>query len=255
MQAAFGSNASKHERAWHYLRALDPDIALLQEVNPPEWAKKHWQIHHGAAYEKQKWGSAVAVKEGLYSWDLESSGEPLLPKYEGSSVVLVEVQVGLQRLIACSIHASAWELSDQQVEELQAQGAQLDSFRFGGVQKIWPIYIMFHALEEILSGKSFLVGGDFNAARLMDDFSWMAGGNSEFFDSIETKGFNSTLQKFHEGEVQTYFKRNNNPYQLDHLYCSGDLVDGIKRCDVIEHPVTILDLSDHAPIIAEWEAP
>lgn len=59
MQAAFGSTAEKHARAWHYLRALDPDIALLQEVDPPDWTLKEWKIYHGRAYEQRTWGPAV----------------------------------------------------------------------------------------------------------------------------------------------------------------------------------------------------
>ena len=29
-----------HERAWHWLAAFDPDIALLQATVPPDWAKE-----------------------------------------------------------------------------------------------------------------------------------------------------------------------------------------------------------------------
>ncbi|MGH8542089.1 MAG: endonuclease/exonuclease/phosphatase family protein [Gammaproteobacteria bacterium] len=252
MQAAFGSGPGRHERAWHYLRALDPDIALLQEANPPKWAHEEWRVFHELAYTGQTWGSAVLVKDGLHSWALEIPEENPTRRYEGSPIVLVEISAYLQSLIVGSIHASTSELNEEQVLLLENQGVDLAALRCGGVKGIWPLYVIFADLGRLLPEKSFIVGGDFNAARLMDQSSWMAGGNSEFFDKIESSGFRSALAKFHDGEVQTYFKKNSRPYQLDHLYCDEESLGRLARCMVIEHPVKALDLSDHAPIVADF---
>jgi hypothetical protein len=40
--------AAQRERAWHYLCALDPDIALLQEARPPEWIGAKFDCMHAA---------------------------------------------------------------------------------------------------------------------------------------------------------------------------------------------------------------
>ena len=33
-----------HERAWHWIAALDPDLAFLQETEPPGWAAERWEL-------------------------------------------------------------------------------------------------------------------------------------------------------------------------------------------------------------------
>jgi hypothetical protein len=63
MSGAFGYDSVKHERAWEFLREADPDVALLQEVRPPDWAREHWgpfliaPIGPGTA-----WGSAIVSR-------------------------------------------------------------------------------------------------------------------------------------------------------------------------------------------------
>src|SRR5688572_512500 len=45
--AAYGRwhhEPSLHERAWNWIAALDPDVALLQEVRAPEWAADRWSL-------------------------------------------------------------------------------------------------------------------------------------------------------------------------------------------------------------------
>ena len=32
-----------HERAWHWIAEIDPDLAFLQETRPPEWARERWE--------------------------------------------------------------------------------------------------------------------------------------------------------------------------------------------------------------------
>ena len=44
MGAAFGPYGQWHDRAWHWLAALDPDLALLQECVPPDWAHERWTV-------------------------------------------------------------------------------------------------------------------------------------------------------------------------------------------------------------------
>jgi hypothetical protein len=61
------ASRQQQERAWHYLAALAPDVALLQEVEwaaIPEWAKSRWQLVSalGESLGPDKWGSLIAVR-------------------------------------------------------------------------------------------------------------------------------------------------------------------------------------------------
>lgn len=99
-----------------------------------------------------------------------------------------------------------------------------------------------------LPGRTFIVGGDFNAARQMDGARHSKGGNQEFFRTIEEAGFVNCVAPSHETEeVQTYFKKGGGPYQLDHLHADRDLAEMLTGCRVLTGPVEELDLSDHAP--------
>lgn len=42
MAAGFGHAFHRHERAWRFVQAVDPDFALLQEAVVPTWAREHW---------------------------------------------------------------------------------------------------------------------------------------------------------------------------------------------------------------------
>ena len=61
----------QQDRAWHHLAALDPHVALLQEVGDaavPDWARERWTIvagEVGVAEKRQAWGSAIVAKPAL----------------------------------------------------------------------------------------------------------------------------------------------------------------------------------------------
>jgi hypothetical protein len=42
MAAGFGYDPDRHERAWRFLQANNPDVALLQEAVVPGWARESW---------------------------------------------------------------------------------------------------------------------------------------------------------------------------------------------------------------------
>jgi hypothetical protein len=46
-----------------YLASLDPDIALLQEVELPAWASDRWSV---VAAPPSPWGSAILARPGLH---------------------------------------------------------------------------------------------------------------------------------------------------------------------------------------------
>jgi hypothetical protein len=55
-------SAAIHERAWHYLAALDPHVALLQEARPPAWARERWSFVPPSS---AGWGSMILARPSL----------------------------------------------------------------------------------------------------------------------------------------------------------------------------------------------
>lgn len=247
LQAGFGSNPRRHDRAWHFLRALDPDVALLQEVEPPEWAVHEWAVFHGRTYNTKRWGSAVVVKRELLASEVRIEAEhKWLKEYEGA-VKLATVSVDSVDVTFASVYAPAYEVKGKALE-----GLDRTDLTYGGIDSVWPLYQIFFDLLKRLTGSRFVVGGDFNAARLMDDVPRFVGGNRDYFHRIEEAGFVNCLRPFIESEeVQTFFQEGRRPYQLDHLHADKETFQSITSCTVEAFPVVELKLSDHAPIVAE----
>lgn len=256
MQAAFGSTSQQREQAWHYLASLGPDIALVQEALPPVWAGDVWDINHVQTYPAQDWGSAVLIRKsaGVTVWEGLSDGYRWLGRFPGSSVAISKVTLASRSIVVASIYASAKELTSAQVAAIEQEEPELDSFRYGGVKGIWPLYMIFDDLISLSQHQDVVLGGDFNAARSMDDIAHFASGSRQFFQHIEAAGFLNCLAGHIDGEeVRTYFKPGKGPYQLDHLHASPSMFRVLKDCRVIEHPAVDLALSDHALIMADFD--
>ncbi len=100
--------AAKHERAWHYLAALDPDVALLQEAAPPAWARERWSIVSPSA---AKWGSAVIARPQLNL----TAGEVDWEGGYAEGVLLATAELRLPtgtQLLLGSVHAVVGRLSE-----------------------------------------------------------------------------------------------------------------------------------------------
>jgi hypothetical protein len=93
-----------HDRAWHWIAAVDPDLAFLQEVEPPSWALERWEIdvlpHHF-------WASAVLARHGsgLAPVELPAGGVIGAAKgYQATAEILLAD--GIPLLVA-SVHTPA----------------------------------------------------------------------------------------------------------------------------------------------------
>jgi hypothetical protein len=64
----------------------------------------------------------------------------------------------------------------------------------------------FEALESLLAGRSFVLGGDLNLSRLYDKVNRTTH-HTEFLDALPARGFFDCLEKFHSGEQQTFCGR------------------------------------------------
>jgi len=51
-----------HDQAWQYLVELDPDIALLQEVDPPAWTDDRWAVEYSTYRPIERRGIRLALQ-------------------------------------------------------------------------------------------------------------------------------------------------------------------------------------------------
>lgn len=120
---------------------------------------------------------------------------------------------------------------------------------------LWGMYLLWRWLTGEILPQSCVVGGDFNAS-LLYDRSW-GEGHKEMLDRYAQAGLAECLRQFHPDPESTPTFKNTDGgaiiHQTDYLWATPDLAALLKSCSV--GPREILDrrLSDHLPIIAEFE--
>ncbi|MDH5779204.1 MAG: endonuclease/exonuclease/phosphatase family protein [Candidatus Bathyarchaeota archaeon] len=216
----FKQPRSRRNEAWAYLRdELAPDLALLQEVADCRLLEGEYMLLKTVP---QGWGTAILTRN-IPMKEQAFSGYP-------GRVAVAELQIAsTQRLVAVSVHAPI----------------------MGKNRRVFPyLSEMFDQIEEIVKGRTFIVGGDLNTARLAEKV-WPGHGHGPFFERLSKSIFFDCFQKFHDKEKQTIFHPGGkHPFQDDHIFTSHDLADRVESCDVID-TTTTRRLSDHIPVIAE----
>lgn len=211
---------SFHNEAWNYLKdEIKPDIALLQESNPPLSFENNYFLYT-AIGGTRNWGSAI------YTRDLPVREVPI-DDYKGWVVACDVLLPSNLEIVVVSIHAQI-----------------VKGYVFPNLSNI------FAALSPVLQNRQFIVGGDFNSCRLIDKVQGTKY-HTEFFESIESNGFFNCHRKFYDDEQQTFWgKKTKYPYQDDHLFVSEGLADQIISYDVLDYE-SIKTLSDHTPVLME----
>lgn len=207
-----------HKEAWSYLRnELQPDIALLQEVHPPSLEDGEQivfeEIFHG-------WGTAVYSK----SIPLERVS---MKEYTERVAAARVAMPGNEVLHIASVHAPI-----------------IKGHVFPHLDSI------FNDIEDKFSGSTFVIGGDLNSARLAEEV-WPGNGHGPFFHRIDQGRFFDCCRKFHQEEIQTFFRKGQiHPFQDDHLFASDNLAEKVTSCEAINNKIT-RKVSDHIPLIVE----
>ena len=101
--------------------------------------------------------------------------------------------------------------------------------------------------------KNIIIAGDFNMDRRMDDNPRFAKKGTyptnDFFNAILDMGFYDCVRKQISKPIQTFrHNKGNFPWELDHMFCTKELYDCLKRISVQD-----TKLSDHNPIIADFD--
>lgn len=204
------------EQAREHLRGrLKPDIALLQETKPVEPQDADVLLFREI---RQGWGTAV------YARGLELEDVPYEGEYPGRVVVAKASLADGTELYLASIHAPI----------------------ISG--RVFPyLSRIIDKVEESVSGKTAIVGGDLNSARLAE-VVWPDCGHGPFFERMDRSRYVNCCWEINGREIQTFFKKGTkHPFQDDHLFVSQDLLPMLAECDVIDDSVT-RKVSDHIPL-------
>ena len=105
--------------------------------------------------------------------------------------------------------------------------------------------------------KNIIIAGDFNMDRRMDDNPTKSVfakkgtyPTNDFFNAILDMGFYDCVRKQKSKPVQTFrHNKGNFPWELDHMFCTKELYDCLKRINVQNTE----ELSDHNPIVADFD--
>ena len=259
---AFWSHRGACDRAWRWLLdTLKPDVALVQESVVPDWvAASGWSVQWERAYleGKQPWGTGIVSRhpiEPARLADLDAwltTLPPALPGKGGlrgihradgwlaSGVVPVP---SLGPTTFYSVHSPSYA-----IERTRLRGVDIAAMKLKNNPDLWFTDVLFFFLRNRMNG--LVVGGDFNASRLLDQ-TLGERGNNEFFDRIASEGFVSLHRKFHDHDERTFFQAGKSPHQLDYLYADPKVAARAQSCHVVPYE-EIREYSDHAPLVAEF---
>ena len=210
----------RHSEAWTYLvEELRPDICLVQEAlrssPPPSGFRVFWNDNSPSDS-----GTAVLVAERL-------PAEPLSISSLGSYLAGAVVSGAGAPMTLLSVHVGP---SDYRRH----------------------LSTLADCLSENLLGQSFIVGGDFNAARHLDD---VRGGRwfGNFFRDLIGRGFHDCHWSLHGKEVQSFWGHQAlNAYQCDHFFVDRAGAARVVSCEVIASDL-VKTLSDHGPVVLSYD--
>jgi endonuclease/exonuclease/phosphatase family metal-dependent hydrolase len=218
---AFGNFRRTHAEAWKYLREqIRPDVALLQEVNPPKLPPGETILFSPIF---RDWGTAIyAMGFPLRKLPLRRYPRGVVP----GRVIIAALALETRELALASIHAPVIR------------------------NEVHPhLDRIFDQLEALLQKRSAIIGGDLNSARACEE-AWPDSGHGAFFERIGRGPFIDCHWQFHGKEIQTFFRENTQLcLQDDHIFASPDIAKRFISCTVLDNETT-RRLSDHIPIVA-----
>jgi exonuclease III len=232
-------HARVHSEAWGLLKALDPDIALLQEavVVPPDIAGQY-ELLFTQPWENKPWGSAVMSRVG----DL--------------ALVWENTDRGAVQLATCSVSG----IGPVSIANIHS--------RLDDKSRVIPnLRKTFDAVIPQL-GERFIVGGDLNTARSLAIAYPPHFGHGEFWQDAEIGGLREAMPFFDAAlgrpgsERQSYWGhwlRNEPPtmgnsLQDDHVFMDAGTVEYLSTCVVWDTRI-VRELSDHGPVVVDLMVP
>ena len=252
----------RRKESWEYLLELNPDVALLQEVNSiPDFIQNGFDCLYRKAIKKngqpQHFGTAILVKgKILQPIQLSSEWNWVIEELNLFSGNLVAAEIMLEnefRAQIMSVHSPAWCIDLMRLMDVEVNEVKLKKN-----SKVWGTELVWAALRYAIptSKTPWIVGGDFNSSPTFD-YLWKGGphGNQEVLDRMNALELVECL--FHsKGVLTPTFKNATDKkviHQIDHLFVSADLISNLGFCKTgnAQH-IFENSLSDHLPIIADF---
>jgi endonuclease/exonuclease/phosphatase family metal-dependent hydrolase len=233
--------AKTHDQAWRYLLGLSPDLAFLQETMPPAWVESQGRVVRDPF---ERWGSLIfSPTLAIEAFSLpEDSSLRALPKY--LAFAKVPLPDGAQAVVA-SIHAPP----------RRAEGDILGGRDPAKLRRSveGPKYndAIFAGLAPLVEGRRFILAGDWNTARHQGTQRASRAGE-EFFARVREAGWYDSVWAKRQSEIRTWF----GPGKLqqdDYVFCDPSLGESVQTVSVAEEAVTERHLSDHAPLIVDFD--
>jgi len=208
----------KHSDAWRYLlEILAPDVAFVQEamISTDPTATYGGQLFWSEDCGSDS-GTAIWVRDGLCV-------ENVSIRSKGSYLAAVQLPIS-------------------------GAPTQMVSVHVGGPNYRQHLRILTDELEQHLRGKRFVVAGDLNAARHLDN---VQGGKwfTRFFEDLDRRNFCDCHWKQHGGEIQSFWGHQaKNPYQCDHAFTDPSSSGQVSSCHILPYD-PVREFSDHSPLL------
>ena len=236
-----------HERAWHWIAAVDPDLAFLQETEPPDWARGHWEV---ITLPHSFWASALVARRSLGLRVLEPPTGGVLAK-AGSYHAFGEIElVSGDPLLVASVHTSprvapVWGYREHYRREQIARPS---------VGVPWWNDVAFAGFRELVDGRRFIVAGDWNTSRWVDSEGVPTPSGAEFFERATAAGWVELSLDADGREGRTWYGSTNpRTHQPDHAFADTETAATLRSFRIDPYPVEVHGLSDHAPLLLELD--
>jgi endonuclease/exonuclease/phosphatase family metal-dependent hydrolase len=237
---------SLHDRAWHWIAAVDPDMAFLQETEPPTWTRERWEV---LTLPHSAWASALVARHGL---TLHPAALPVGGVLERAESYLATAQLELttsERLFVSSVHTSA-----RPAPKWGHPGYERTAIARASVGEPWWNDVMFAGCRELLEGRRFLLAGDWNTSRWLDSNGVAAPSGQEFFDRAAVAGWVELSLDANGREGKSWYGSTNpRVSQPDHVFADATTAASLRSFRIDPYPVDAHGLSDHAPLILELD--
>jgi len=243
------------------LFALEPDIALLSEVNfIPEDSNGYsyaFEFAIGKNRRPRRFKTGMIVKGDIgESFDLLAAQpwvNEALQTFTGNFISKEVRLPGNATLNVISVHMPSWQFPHLDFTDGDVSDVMLPNYG-----KMFMSELLWAALKETTLKRKgdFIVGGDFNTSEFIGSTKKQNEANHEVIRRMCRLGFVETVRHINGKSVPTWQapkKYIPMKHQLDHLYVSGK-VRACLRHSFVGDIETYLDpnLSDHLPVIADF---
>lgn len=264
------SSNKKRMDTWNIILNEEPDLILLQELGitlPKEIEDKYEILKRNAIYKNgnpQRFSTAVLINKQkgkiINEIKLESDYEWINKELEffKGNFIACKVQISNQEYNVVSVYSPAWPVDKKNYDEIDVSKIKLKDNK-----KIWATEILWAALKKMVkTNENWIVGGDYNISETFDRtwqkdhnirFGLRSGGNREILDRMINLGFKECLREYNNRIVPTFkHPRGSKVHQMDHLWVSNRIYDKIVSAKVGENYILEKKISDHLPIITEF---